>query len=282
MEFFLNILLFIYLLGFGIISEAQLSVKRICGLKDAAREMKSYDLNIYDNEKTAIEKSLKIKFAFMGTNGNHHHTLPLIKEIDKPFTVVMFDAHSDAKPNPGKIHCGNWVDFAFKENPYLKRIITIGITKGLRFEMAPSWCNYELIKSGKHVIFPALKVRSYFKDSEIPSTVLELSDKYEFDYIAKFFGSPGYYVLWKTPSYNGIRRYIEKGDGVYITVDLDLLKDVKTPYGNGITDIDSVVDIIKNLKNDYKIVGIDICGTDDISSKPAVEKILKCLDMQVP
>jgi len=275
MEFLLNILLIFFLFGYGIVNEAQLSVRRICGLSAAGGVCENLDLNRYNSEKNALKKSVKIEF--IGTNGNHQRILDLIKKINKPFTVVMFDAHSDAKPNPGKIHCGNWVNFAFKENPYLKRIITIGITKGIRFEMAPSWCNYELIKSGKHVIFPALKVRSYFKDSKIPSTVSDLSDKCEFDYIAKFFGSPGYYVLWETPSYDGIRRYIENGDSVYITIDLDVLQGVKTPYGSGKMNISTVSEIIKNLERDYKIYGVDICGTDDISSKADFEEILKCL-----
>jgi len=274
MEFIFNILLLLCLFGYGILGEAQLSLKRICGLRDSSGEYKNLDLKIYDSEKKSLNKFLKIEF--IGSNGNHHYTLDYQKKINKTFTVVLFDAHFDAKPTSDRIHCGNWVNFAYKNNPYLKKIVAIGMTKGVKFEMAPAWCNYEFIKSGRYIIFPAVKGKSYFKDNVIPEVVAGYSDRCEFDGIGRFFGNPGYYVLWNTPSYDNIRKFIEKGAGVYITIDLDVLKDVKTPYGSGRMDINAVTGIIKNIKNDYEIVGVDICGTDDISSKTDFEEILKC------
>jgi len=275
MELSLNILLLLCLLCYGIMDQTQSSVKRICGLRDAGSECRNFDLSIYSGEKKSLEKPLKIEFT--GTNGNHQHTLDMIEKINEPFTLVLFDSHFDAKPKRNKIHCGNWIDFALGKDSYMKRVVAIGVSKGIKFEMAPCWCNYDFIKTGKYVVFPALGYESYFKDSEIPAAVYASSKKCEFDYISQFLGSPGYYVRWNTPSYRGVKGFIETGSNVYISIDLDVLKGVKTPYGSGRMETGAVCDLIKNLGRDCKIVGVDICGTDDVSSKTAFEEILKCL-----
>ena len=74
-----------------------------------------------------------------------------------------------------------------------------------------------------------------------------------------------------------IKSFIEPGRYVYISIDLDVFKNVRTPYGSGKIDVAEACGIISALGKDYKIAGVDICGTDDTSSKPAFEEILKCL-----
>ncbi len=269
-----NILLLLFLFGYGVVQETQMSIKAICGIRGAAEEYRALDTSGYGSNKPQHKKSPAIEF--LGTNGGHQRTLEFQKKVDKPFTVLMFDAHSDAKPYSGKLHCGNWVNSAFAQNPHLNRIVTIGVSKGIRFEMAQTWCNYELLKSGKQVIFPATSVKSYFKDEKIPAAVYALSDGCEFDGLGKFFGAPGYYLKWKTPSYDAVKKFIPAGDEIYITIDLDVLKDVRTPYGSGRMGVSAVTGIIKQVENGRKIAGVDICGTDDVSVKAGLEEILKC------
>lgn len=229
--------------------------------------------NIIVRSDSSARSNLK-NVKFLGSNSNHHHSLNLLKKIKKPFVLVLIDAHSDARPYKKEVTCGNWINFALSGNPNIQKVIAIGVSKGLQFEDASLWNNYELIKSGKLVILPAKKCRSYFKDKDFPSVFKGLYLNYEFDNIGKFLGSPGYYVTWadyKTSiSFSGFQS-------VYISVDLDVLKDVKTPYGSGMLSVTDLTEIIKNLKKNNKIIGVDICGTDDKSSEIAVEEIIQCL-----
>ena len=211
--------------------------------------------------------------TFLGSNGNHHHALKYVNKIKKPFILILFDAHSDAKPYQKEIQCGNWVNFAIKENPNIEKVILIGVSKGMQFEDATVWNNYDLMKNGKLLLLPAKKCISYFKDTDVPFALKGLYSSYEFDNIGKFFGHPGYYITWndyKTSLF--AIRY-----SLYLSIDLDVLKDVKTPYGSGLLSTDDLLEVIKELKKNNKIIGVDICGTDDKSSDIAVKKIINIL-----
>ncbi|MFA5779234.1 MAG: hypothetical protein WC947_03780 [Elusimicrobiota bacterium] len=257
MEFFRNVFLFLFLVIYGVLSEIQLPQFGFTG-----------NSSVIANE---MKQSHNIRF--LGSNGNHHHSIKYIKEIKKPFVLILLDAHSDASPQQQNLNCGNWVNFAIKENPNIQKVIVFGVSKGLQFEDASEWNNYELIKSGKLVILPARKCVSYFKDKEIPQAFKGLLTNYEFDNIGKFLGSPGYYITWN--DYQSSIFNLQSS--IYVSIDLDVLKDVKTPYGSGIMSIDELEQLLYTLKRNGKIVGADVCGTDDKSSAVAVENIIKCL-----
>ena len=65
-------------------------------------------------------------------SGNYHYVSELwINKIKKDFTLVVFDHHSDMmKPAFGDIlSCGSWVMDELEKNPYLKKVILIGVSK---------------------------------------------------------------------------------------------------------------------------------------------------------
>ncbi|MDE3840898.1 arginase [Bacillus methanolicus] len=68
--------------------------------------------------------------TFIGSGNYHYVTYLLLKEIDKPFTLVLFDNHSDMDTSEDTteeiISCGSWVSFALKHIPMMKQIIMIG------------------------------------------------------------------------------------------------------------------------------------------------------------
>ena len=257
MEFFRNVFLFLFLVIYGVLGEVQLPQFGFTGNSSVIANATKQSYNI----------------RFLGSNGNHHHAIKYIKEIKKPFVLILLDAHSDASPQQQNLNCGNWVNFAVKENPDIEKVIVFGVSKGLQFEDASEWNNYELIKSGKLVILPARKCVSYFKDKEIPPAFKGLYSGYEFDNIGKFLGSPGYYITWNDYHYSLFTIHYS----LYLSIDLDVLKDVKTPYGSGMMSIDEFEQLLYTLKQNGKIVGADVCGTDDKSSEIAVQKIIRCL-----
>jgi Arginase/agmatinase/formimionoglutamate hydrolase, arginase family len=66
--------------------------------------------------------------TFIGSGNYHYVALALMREINHPFTLVLFDHHTDL--NEGQIgpllSCGSWVSHAIKEVPELKKVIMIG------------------------------------------------------------------------------------------------------------------------------------------------------------
>lgn len=71
--------------------------------------------------------------TFIG-NGNYHYvTYLLLSEIKTPFTLLMFDHHTDmmAPPSASIISCGSWVLHALKRLPMLKKVVLIGVNEDL-------------------------------------------------------------------------------------------------------------------------------------------------------
>jgi arginase family enzyme len=68
--------------------------------------------------------------TFIG-NGNYHYvTYVLLSEIDRPFSLVLFDNHTDAKLTDGMsglLSCGSWVAEAVRRFPLLKKVLIVGV-----------------------------------------------------------------------------------------------------------------------------------------------------------
>jgi arginase family enzyme len=77
-----------------------------------------------------IERRIRLRkqkgAVFIG-NGNYHYvSYLLIQEIKEPFTLVLFDHHTDVGTGDDPvISCGSWVSYALN-HPYLKKVIMIG------------------------------------------------------------------------------------------------------------------------------------------------------------
>jgi hypothetical protein len=68
--------------------------------------------------------------TFIG-NGNYHYvTYLLLSEINRPFSLVLFDNHTDAKLSgdmSGLLSCGSWVAEAAARLPHLRKVLIVGV-----------------------------------------------------------------------------------------------------------------------------------------------------------
>ena len=83
--------------------------------------------------KKRLSKRKNRGIAFIG-NGNYHYvTYLFLSEIQSPFTLVLFDHHTDmmASPSTSLISCGSWVLHAIKRLPMLKKVVMIGVREDL-------------------------------------------------------------------------------------------------------------------------------------------------------
>lgn len=67
-------------------------------------------------------------------SGNYHYVSKLWTDrIHTPFSLIVFDHHPDMQPSlfEGLMSCGCWVKHALDTNPYLKKVILIGVSDSL-------------------------------------------------------------------------------------------------------------------------------------------------------
>lgn len=160
------------------------------------------------------------KVTFIG-NGNYHYvTYLLLKDIKKPFTLVLFDHHTDMMDAPSKslVTCGSWVSNAINNLPNLKKVIIIGVSQEL-----------------------------------IYSNIIDNKDKVA--------------ILSKENigQAKTVNEYIESNtvtDEIYISVDKDVLAytDASTNWDQGNMKLEDLLNSINYMCNNYKILGLDVCG----------------------
>lgn len=83
-----------------------------------------------------LERRMKNRKAkgitFIGSGNYHYMSYLLLKEMIKPFTLVLFDNHPDlgtgTGPDQHMLTCGSWVYHALKRIPLLQQVVIIGPT----------------------------------------------------------------------------------------------------------------------------------------------------------
>lgn len=74
--------------------------------------------------------------------GNFHYlSYLLMKHIREPFTLVVFDHHTDMKPSmfAGLLSCGCWIKEALDTLPFLKNVVLIGVADSLADTAEPDY-----------------------------------------------------------------------------------------------------------------------------------------------
>jgi arginase family enzyme len=76
-----------------------------------------------------IIKRRKKGITLIGSGNYHYVSFLLLTEIKVPFTLVLFDHHTDMMESPSKsiISCGSWVLHALEYLPLLQKVIIIGV-----------------------------------------------------------------------------------------------------------------------------------------------------------
>jgi arginase family enzyme len=132
------------------------------------RNLKHVNLYCEDTLLRQIGKQLEKRnqkgITFLGNGNFHYVSLLLLKELTKPFTLVLFDNHPDLgsaqHQDQSLISCGTWVSHALKKIPLLQQVVIIGPT---------TFMNYTPT-SPRVVIFP-FDGRHHYSSKSILSTI---------------------------------------------------------------------------------------------------------------
>jgi arginase family enzyme len=86
--------------------------------------------------------------TLIGSGNYHYVSYLLLQEIDEPFTLVLFDHHTDlGNEEESLISCGCWVSYALEHIPFLERVVMIGPSSA---QIHPRYSSKLTIFSNEH------------------------------------------------------------------------------------------------------------------------------------
>lgn len=99
-------------------------------VKNANRYCEQESLETIDSRIKSIKNN---DITFIGSGNYHYVSYLLIEEIKEPFTLVLFDHHTDMMEPPcsSLLTCGSWVLKSLESLEMLKKVIIIGIRSDL-------------------------------------------------------------------------------------------------------------------------------------------------------
>ncbi|MBX5436244.1 MAG: arginase family protein [Alicyclobacillaceae bacterium] len=167
--------------------------------------------------------------SLVGSGLYHHVTYFLLEDVRVPFTLVLFDQHTDLAGQSGTadsvMTCGSWVSWAVQRLQPLRRVVIVGAR--------PSNCPAEE-DQGKDIRGKQIHIIS-------EQAVTEAA-------------SPKAVAHWLDAAAGGWP--------VYVSVDKDVLRpdDAATDWGSGSIRLRSLLYWLVWLRRTRRIVGVDICG----------------------
>lgn len=78
---------------------------------------------------------------FIGSGNYHYMTYLFLQRIRQPFSLVLFDHHTDILPPlcPELLSCGGWVKRVLDENKYIKEVLILGARQDLIEAIEPKY-----------------------------------------------------------------------------------------------------------------------------------------------
>ena len=99
-------------------------------LKSVSRYCDEKSLDVI---RKRLEKYVDIKIKFIDSGNYHYISYLILEKITKPFTLVLFDHHTDMQPSYFEelMSCGCWVKKTLDYNKYIEKVIIIGANENL-------------------------------------------------------------------------------------------------------------------------------------------------------
>ncbi|ADU28546.1 arginase family protein [Evansella cellulosilytica] len=180
------------------------------------------NLDTLERIRNKLIQNHKNSITFLG-NGNYHYiSYLLIERIKQPFTLILFDNHTDTIKSSitPYISCGSWLLHAVESLPSLQHVIIVGTRADLDKSIPNHIRNKVTMISNHH---PKINCASD---------------------LAKILFS------------------LIKTEAAYISIDKDVLdeSDAYTNWDHGIMRLSVLNEVLDTLYRLVSIIGVDICG----------------------
>lgn len=210
-----------------------------------------------DEEGEAALRELIAAFSpyslhFLDSGNCHYLTKLWTDRIHEPFSLVLFDHHTDMQPPmfEGLLSCGGWVKKMLDSNPFLQKVLIAGVPESeavkVRSERVLAISEEEWMASGLQAFEP------------VPALFCEGQS------------AGGQSVGMQSLSGYGTcdsEDIQSSGIPIYISVDKDVLsKDfASTNWDQGGLTLELLSGAISMLFDRFNVIGMDVCGEPDSS-----------------
>jgi arginase family enzyme len=177
-------------------------------------------------------------------SGNYHYvSLFFLEKIKQPFSLVVFDHHTDMQPSlfGDLLSCGSWIWTALHTLPFLKEILLIGVGE-------------ESLQGTKEITF----CDSGFSGFSETECLLQC-------HYASGGQDTKLRIAKKGSSYSLEQLFQELHYPVFLSIDKDVLSvdELETDWDQGSMSLRELTDACSGLLSSKQILGCDICGEPD-------------------
>ena len=204
-----------------------------------------------------IPDQAKNAVTFLGSGDFHHVADILISRHNEPVSVIDFDFHPDWDTAFPLLHCGSWVRQTMR-NRNVRKLVMLGASSKDLSPFSLQTGDLGSLRGDKIEIYPYSSPPAAVFFRAVPPNISIRTKKYPFftriywnelkdKNITEFF-------------LHIIRRFPTKK--VYVTVDKDCLRpdDALTNWDQGNLSLDDLLTMLKIIKENLDIVGMDITG----------------------
>jgi len=204
-----------------------------------------------------IRGSTKDSITFLGSGDFHHISSILINQFYEPFSVIIFDFHPDWETLPPRLACGSWVN-QILTNKNIEKCILIGVSSD---DISSWWVqsgNLGSLKDNRLEIYPYRHKPSLAFFKRIPENISFRFQKH------LLFNN----IYWNELKGKNLKDFFLSllkripTKAVYLSIDKDCLKRAYalTNWEEGYLSLDELLLILKLIKENLDIVGVDIVG----------------------
>lgn len=158
---------------------------------------------------------------YLGSGNYHYASYLLQSKIDTPYTLILFDHHTDTLPSPSEnlISCGSWVLELLRTQPLLKKVFIIGVSEDAH----------------DHIPEPILNRVLYYTKTSFQSNLSRITKS----------------ILKNIPT---------KSVYVSLDKDVLDTEDAVTGWDHGTLRLKQVLTMLKMIFDKKNILGLDVCG----------------------
>jgi len=189
---------------------------------------------------------------FVGSGDYHHLTPAFLTDLAEPVSLIHFDNHPDWVRFAPRRHCGSWVNQALKL-PNIQRIVTLGPCSDDLQNPQLKGGNLRALRRGVLQLFPWQHA-----PSRIWGLIGDGAGHRQQENLLHWHNLAG--LDWSAFLLQLIASL--PTPAVWISIDKDVLarEDAATNWDQGAMRLSHLLQAIRMLAADKRILGIDICG----------------------
>ena len=204
-----------------------------------------------------IGKGARNCVTFLGSGDFHNISPLLLDQFREPLSLIVFDFHPDWDILPPRFGCGSWVTQALKKKNILKCLL-IGVSSEDISSPGIQSANLRSLSNGRLEIYPYAHGPTTVFARGVPKNISLRSKQ----------GFLRARIYWEELQHKNLKDFFSSliarlpAKDVYLSIDKDCLNKISalTNWEEGRLSLDELILMLKLIKDNLNIVGLDITG----------------------